>query len=43
LSPAKRLVNPARKSGNCWIENFAADSEKILQDLAADQVKWQHC
>jgi len=41
--PAKSFfLNPARKSDNCWIENFAASSEKILSDLAANQLKWQH-
>jgi len=25
------------------IENFTANSEKILQDLAANQLNWQHC
>jgi len=25
------------------IKNFTANSEKILQDLAANQLKWQHC
>jgi len=24
------------------IENFSANSEKILLDLAANQLKWQH-
>jgi len=30
--------NPAWK-----IEHFTANSEKILPDLAANQLKWQHC
>jgi len=25
------------------IENFTANSEKILRDTAANQLKWQHC
>jgi len=25
------------------MENFTANSEKILLDLAANQLKWQHC
>jgi len=35
--------NSARKSAHCWIENFTANSEKILLDLAANQLKWQLC
>jgi len=34
---------PARKSANCYIANFAANSEKIPLDLAENQLKWQHC
>jgi len=35
--------NPASKFANCYIENFTAKTVKILQDLAANQLKWQHC
>jgi len=31
--------NSARKSAHCWIENFTANSEKILLGLAANQRK----
>jgi len=34
---------PAIKSTNYYIENFTANSENILLDLAAIQLKWQHC
>jgi len=33
---------PAPTPMNCYIENFAADSEKNLLDLAANQLKWQY-
>jgi len=32
-------ILPARKSANCLIENFAANSEKILQASATNQLK----
>jgi len=32
---------PARKSANCYIENYTANSEKTLLDLPANQLKWQ--
>jgi len=35
--------NSARKSAHCQIENFTANSENILLDLAANQLKWQLC
>jgi len=35
--------NPPSKFANCYIENFTAKTVKILQDLAANQLKWQHC
>ena len=34
--------NPAKKWDNCKIDNFTANSEKKLLDLAANQLKWQH-
>jgi len=42
LLPAKPAKRLARKSPNCWIENFTASSERILLDFAANQLKWQH-
>ena len=49
LLPAKRICylltvfqNPARKPASCEIENFAANCEKNLLDLAAKQLKWQY-
>jgi len=41
--PAKRFSNPARKSASCQIEKFPGNREKNLLDLAAKQLKWQHC
>jgi len=34
---------PARKSDNWQMESLTANSEKILLDLAANQLKWQRC
>jgi len=34
---------PTRKSTNCWIENYTANSEKILLDLAANQLQLPFC
>jgi len=34
-------LNPARKSANGKSEKFTANSEKILLNLAANQLKWQ--
>jgi len=34
---------PSRISANCLIGNFAVNSEQILLDLVANQLKWQHC
>ena len=43
-TPASQNIfqNPVRKAACCQIENFAANSEKKLLDLAANQPKWQH-
>jgi len=40
--PKKFFLNPATKTDNCLIENVTANSEKILLDLAANQLKLQH-
>jgi len=43
LNLLNSFQNPARKSASWWIEKFSANSEKNLLDLAAKQLKWQHC
>jgi len=43
LNLPKGFQNSARKSAHCQIEHFTANSDNILLDLAADQLKWQLC
>jgi len=35
--------NPTRKTANCQVKNFKCNGEKILLDLASNQLKRQHC
>ena len=41
--PAKRISKFCWKSAHCYIENFTANSEKILLGLAENQLKGQFC